>query len=63
MNDVCPFCQHPTPPEQLFEANWLSAEMLTDLAEQQHRRYSVARKSGRPGRAGTHATTGSGMEP
>ncbi|MFZ2360819.1 MAG: S8 family serine peptidase, partial [Anaerolineae bacterium] len=33
-NDVCPFCQHPTPPEQLAEVNWLSSEMLADLAEQ-----------------------------
>ena len=30
---VCPFCQHPTPPEKLAEVNWLSAETLTDLAE------------------------------
>jgi serine protease AprX len=30
---VCPFCQHPTASEKLAEVNWLSAEMLTDLAE------------------------------
>jgi serine protease AprX len=31
---VCPFCQHPTPPAQLAQVNWLSADLLTDLAEQ-----------------------------
>lgn len=31
---VCPFCLHPTPPDQLAEVNWLSAELLGELAEQ-----------------------------
>lgn len=30
---VCPFCQHPTPPEQLAQVNWLGAELLTGLAD------------------------------
>jgi serine protease AprX len=33
-SNICPFCQHVTPPEQLAQVNWLSTAMLDDLAEQ-----------------------------
>ncbi len=32
--DVCPFCLHPMPREQLAEVHWLNAETLRELAEQ-----------------------------